>query len=51
LLGGQRELATRLNITQYTLDLWIRGLARMSDRKLLELAAIVDDIGDPPKPD
>ena len=51
LLGGQRELAGRLNVTQYTLDLWIRGLARMSDRKLLELAAIVDELGDPPKPD
>jgi|SoiMethySBSTD1v2_1073268.scaffolds.fasta_scaffold3118434_2 transcriptional regulator with XRE-family HTH domain len=51
LLGGQRELAERLNVTQYTLDLWIRGLARMSDRKLLELAAIVDELGDPPKPD
>jgi transcriptional regulator with XRE-family HTH domain len=50
LLGGQRQLAERLNVTQQTLDLWIRGLARMSDRKLLELAAILDELGEPPKP-
>lgn len=51
LLGGERQLAEQLNVTPETLDLWIRGLARMSDRKLLELAAIVDELGDPPKPD
>jgi transcriptional regulator with XRE-family HTH domain len=51
LLGGEHELAQRLNVTPYTLDLWLRGLARMSDRKLLELAAMLDQFGDPPKPD
>lgn len=51
LLGGERHLAEQLNVTPETLDLWIRGLARMSDRKLLELAAIVDELGEPPTPD
>jgi hypothetical protein len=31
------------------MDLWIRGLARMPDRKLLELAAILDELSDDPK--
>jgi DNA-binding transcriptional regulator YdaS (Cro superfamily) len=50
LLGGPKHLAERLNVPPHTLDLWIRGLARMPDRKLLELAAIVDELGEPPKP-
>ena len=45
---GQRQLAERLNVTPNTLDLWLRGLARMSDRKLLELAALVDELSDDP---
>jgi transcriptional regulator with XRE-family HTH domain len=50
LLGGQRQLAERLNVTPHTLDLWMRGLARMPDRKLLELAALLDELSDPPNP-
>jgi transcriptional regulator with XRE-family HTH domain len=49
LLGGRQQLAERLNVPEHTLDLWIRGLARMSDRKLLELAAVLDELGEPPK--
>ena len=52
LVGGQRQLCERLNVTPHTMDLWVRGLARMSDRKLLELAALVDELSnDPPQPD
>jgi len=46
LLGGQRQLCERLNVTPETMDLWIRGLARMPDRKLLELAALLDEFAD-----
>jgi transcriptional regulator with XRE-family HTH domain len=49
LVGGPAELAKRLNVTPQTMDLWIRGLARMPDRKLLELAAILDELSEPPK--
>ena len=45
---GQSKLAERLNVTPQTLDLWMRGLARMPDRKLLELAAILDERSDDP---
>ena len=48
LLGGPGKLAERLNVTPQTMDLWIRGLARMPDRKLLELAAILDELSDDP---
>ena len=52
LLGGQRQLCERLNVTPETMDLWVRGLARMPDRKLLELAALLDEFaGDKTKPD
>lgn len=43
-LLGHRELAERLNVTPQTLDVWLRGLAPMPDRKLLELATIVDEL-------
>lgn len=43
---GHRELAERLNVTPQTLDVWLRGLASMPDRKLLELAAILDELSD-----
>lgn len=45
-LLGQSQLAERLNVTPQTLDIWMRGLARMPDRKLLELAAILDELSD-----
>ena len=44
LLGGPSQLAERLNVTPETMDLWMRGLARMPDRKLLELAAVLDEL-------
>ena len=43
---GHRQLAERLNVTAQTLDVWLRGLASMPDRKLLELAAILDELSD-----
>lgn len=43
-VGGTAELAERLNVTPQTMELWIRGLARMPDRKPLELAAILDEL-------
>ena len=44
LVGGPAQLAERLNVTHQTMDLWMRGLARMPDRKLLELAAVLDEL-------
>ena len=43
-LLGHEQLAARLGVTPQTLDVWLRGLASMPDRKLLELAAIVDEL-------
>lgn len=45
-LLGQEQLAARLGVTPQTLDVWLRGLASMPDRKLLELAAILDELSD-----
>jgi transcriptional regulator with XRE-family HTH domain len=43
-LLGHEQLALRLGVTPQTLDVWLRGLASMPDRKLLELAAIIDEL-------
>ena len=45
-LLGEHQLALRLGVTPQTLDVWLRGLASMPDRKLLELAAILDELSD-----
>ena len=47
-LLGEDQLAVRLGVTPQTLDVWLRGLASMPDRKLLELAALLDEFSDDP---
>ena len=39
-------LAVRLNVPATLLDVWLRGLATMPDRKLLPLADLIDTLGD-----
>ena len=41
-LMGHRELATRLHIAETLLDAWIRGHCAVPDRKLRELAKVLD---------
>jgi hypothetical protein len=45
-LVGRDALATRLNVPATLLDVWLRGLATMPDRKLLPLADLIDTLGD-----
>lgn len=49
-LLGKDELAAQLRVPQQLLDAWIRGLATMPDRKLLQLADLLDKFGRPEKP-
>ena len=46
---GQRELAQRLKVSESQLEGWIRGQAKMPDRKLLVLADVLDSWASPPK--
>jgi hypothetical protein len=46
-LVGREMLALRLNVPATVLDVWLRGLATMPDRKLLPLADLIDTLGDP----
>jgi hypothetical protein len=46
-LVGEEALAARLNVPATVLDVWLRGLATMPDRKLLALADLIDTLGDP----
>lgn len=43
-LVGHEELALRLNVPPTLLDLWIRGLAPMPDRKILPLADLLESL-------
>jgi hypothetical protein len=45
-LVGREMLALRLNVPATLLDVWLRGLATMPDRKLLPLADLIDTLGD-----
>lgn len=45
---GKQELAKRLNSPPHLLDTWIAGMATMPDRKVLDLAKIIEDLGDDP---
>jgi hypothetical protein len=45
-LVGREALAARLNVPPTLLDVWLRGLATMPDRKLLALADVIDTLGD-----
>lgn len=46
-LVGQEELALRLNVPRTLLDLWMRGLAPMPDRKVLPLADLIESLAGP----
>jgi hypothetical protein len=46
-LIGRDALAARLNVPATLLDVWLRGLATMPDRKLFALADLIDTLGDP----
>jgi hypothetical protein len=46
-LVGHEELALRLNVPLTLLDLWIRGLAPIPDRKVLPLADLLESLGQP----
>jgi hypothetical protein len=46
MLVGRDALAARLNVPATLLDVWLRGLATMPDRKLLPLADLIDTLSD-----
>ncbi len=46
-LVGEEALAARLNVPATLLDIWLRGLATMPDRKLLALADLIETLGGP----
>jgi hypothetical protein len=48
-LLGKDELAARLGVPKHLLDVWLRGLATMPDRKLLPLADLLDKLADSKK--
>jgi hypothetical protein len=48
-LLGEDALAARLRVPRHLLDVWIRGLATMPDRKLLPLADLLDKLADSKK--
>lgn len=48
-LLGTDELAARLRVPRHLLDVWIRGLATMPDRKVLPLADLLDKLADSKK--
>jgi hypothetical protein len=41
-LAGMEQVSKQLRASRETLDLWLRGLAPMPDRKLLPLADLLD---------
>ena len=43
-LVGSERLAARLNVPATVLDLWLRGLATMPDRKVLPLADLLETL-------
>ena len=43
-LVGTEKLAARLRVPTTLLDVWLRGLATMPDRKLLLLADLLEDL-------
>ena len=46
MLVGRDTVAARLNVPATLLDVWLRGLATMPDRKLWPLADLIDALGD-----
>jgi len=45
---GKEALAKQLGTPLHLLDAWMCGLATMPDRKLVELAKLIDKLGDGP---
>lgn len=45
-LVGEDKLAARLRVPVSLLDVWLRGLATMPDRKLLMLADLLEELDD-----
>lgn len=43
---GVDRVSKRLRASPEVLDWWLRGLARMPDRKLLPLADLLDEVAD-----
>lgn len=43
-LVGSEKLAARLNVPPSLLDLWMRGLVTMPDRKVLPLADLLETL-------
>lgn len=48
-LVGAEKLAARLRVPMTLLDVWLRGLATMPDRKLLLLTDLLDELDAPKK--
>ena len=48
-LVGVDEVALRLRSPANVVDLWLRGLATMPDRKILPLADLLEKFGRPEK--
>ena len=45
---GREELAKRLNVPEHLLEAWMDGHATMPERKILELADLLEQLGDSP---
>ena len=45
---GREELAKRLNVPDHLLTAWMSGHATMPERKFLELADLLEQLGDSP---
>jgi hypothetical protein len=45
-LVGEDKLAARLRVPASLLDVWLRGLATMPDRKFLMLADLLEELAD-----
>lgn len=48
-LMGPEELAARLGVPINLLEAWLQGSASMPDRKLVQLAEVLDHFGRPEK--
>ena len=46
---GSSDLAKRLDVPDSLLEAWMSGHASMPDRKLLQLAEMLDALGDNPR--
>jgi hypothetical protein len=44
-LAGVEKVSKQLRVSREMLDLWLRGLAPMPDRKMLPLADLLDRLG------